>query len=122
MPDPQLLALLNTLGTGALLLVTGWYAYLTHRLARSAEQQAWEAGRARVVVSLRTTQGTMLTLQIENIGMSAADDCSLKLQGNVHRIFTHPPEPLADLPAFRSSGWSLHPRQSIVYNLGQSFK
>ena len=102
------------------LIATVVYAWLTHRLAKIAESQAWHSSRARVIASIGTNQGGMLLLlEVQNFGPSVAEDVRVSLSCPVFQLYgTH--RPIAEMPLFRQGVRSLPPNKPIRYSLGVS--
>ena len=78
-----------TVLTGALVVITGIYAYLTHRMAQASQasvclmkEQTDAISRPYVVVSLaKRPNNPFIHLRVENTGQTAARDLTLSLGG-----------------------------------------
>lgn len=104
------------------LVVTAIYAWLTHRLAKAAEAQMWEASRARVVASVGTNQGGQLfLLEIENIGSSPAENLRVEISKPLHQQLSRT-TPITDAPFFKNGVRSFPPGRPVRFALGVSFR
>ncbi len=104
------------------LLITGVYAWLTHRLAKAAEQQIWEGSRARVVVSIGTNQGGQLfLLEFENAGNAPAENLTVVISRSVHQQLGNN-KALTEAPFFSRGVRAFPPRKTVKFALGVSFR
>lgn len=104
------------------LVITGVYAWLTHRLAKAAESQIWEASRARVVASVGTNQGGQLfLLEIVNIGSSPAENLRVSVSRALHRQLGQN-QAITDAPFFKQGVRSFPARQPAKFSLGVSYR
>ena len=104
------------------LAITAIYAWLTHRLAKAAETQIWEASRARLIVSVGTNQGGQLfLLEIENIGSSPAEHLHVSVNKPLHHQLNDN-KPVTDAPFFRQGVRSFPSKKPVKFALGVSFR
>ena len=100
------------------LLFTARYVWLTHKLARIAEIQSWEAGRARVIAILRTNQGgQMLLLDIQNVGAGVAEDLKVSVSKPLFQQFGELRE-ITEAPFFKDGMRAMPPKSSIPFGIG----
>jgi hypothetical protein len=103
------------------LVVTAVYAWLTHRLARVAEKQNWESGRARVIVSIGSNQGgQLLLLEIMNVGVGSAEDLRVTIDKPLHQQLGQS-RAITEAPFFRDGLRALPPGKALKFALGVSF-
>lgn len=104
------------------LIVTAIYAWLTHRLAKIAEKQNWESGRARVVVSIGSNQGGQLfLLEILNVGLGSAEDLKVYVNKPLHQQLGQI-RAVTEAPFFTEGLRALPPRKAVKFALGVSFR
>jgi hypothetical protein len=110
----------SALSSIILIAITGVYAYLTHRLVRAAEEQAWEANRAHVIAKISTNQGgQLLLLHFENIGKAAAKNLSVKLDKPVHKRLGSKDD-LREMPFIKSGLSYFPPGTPVKYSIAAS--
>lgn len=104
------------------LAVTAVYAWLTHRLARAAERQIWDSGRARLVVSIGSNQGgQLLLLEIENVGTSSAENLRVEIDRPLHQQLGQN-RAVTEAPFFVHGLRALPPKRPVKFALGISFR
>lgn len=104
------------------LIVTAVYAWLTHRLAKVAEKQNWEAGRARVVVSVGSNQGGQLfLLEISNVGLGSAENLKVQVNKPLHQQLEQN-KAVTDAPFFTDGLRAFPPSKVVKFALGVSFR
>jgi len=107
--------------TLGLLIVTGIYAWLTHRLAKAGEQQSWEMARPRIVVALGSNQGGQFVfLEIKNIGMTPAEELMLSFDRAVHQQFGGGDD-IREVPILKEGVRSYPPGAVVRIGLGIGF-
>jgi hypothetical protein len=104
------------------LVVTAVYVWLTHRLAKAAESQIWEASRARILVSVGTNQGGQLfLLEFLNVGNAPAEDLEVAINHPIHQQLGQK-KPITDAPFFKDGVRSFPPQHPVKFALGVSFR
>ena len=104
------------------LIVTAIYAWLTHRLAKVAEKQNWETGRARVVVSVGSNQGGQLfLLEIANVGVGSAEKLQVQVSKPLHQQLGQN-RAVTDAPFFTEGLRAFPPGKAVKFALGVSFR
>lgn len=104
------------------LVVTAVYAWLTHRLAKVAEKQSWEAGRGRVVVSVGSNQGgQLLLLEIANVGVGSAESLRVEIDKPLHQQLGQN-RPVTEAPLFVDGLRALPAGKVMKFALGVSFR
>jgi hypothetical protein len=102
--------------TAVLVVITGVYAYLTWRLAKSAERTIEEAQRGALFVTLKFRQGgSIAQLHIGNMGRASAEGCTFSLSTIVNDVSES--AALNDKPFFSNSKCSLPPGASVEFAL-----
>jgi hypothetical protein len=102
--------------TLSLVVITGIYAYLTWRLAKSAERTIEESQRGALFVTLKFRQGGPIAqLHIGNMGRSTAEKCTFSLSTEVFDVSES--EKLNDKPFFSGGACSLPPGASVEFAL-----
>jgi hypothetical protein len=108
----------TSLLTLGLLVATGVYARLTYRLVASAERQTLEISRPRMLISVSAIQGgQLLVLNVENIGLSSAEQLALALDRPVHQSYGQLLN-LQDYKIFSGLAPALPPKAISRYGLG----
>lgn len=104
------------------LFITGVYVWLTHRLAKAAESQIWQASRANVIASVVTNQGgQFFLLKIENIGSSPAENLQVYIDRPLHQQLDSN-KPVTDAPFFKNGVASFPSNSPVKFGLGVSFR
>jgi hypothetical protein len=104
------------------LVFTGVYVWLTYRLARVAENQAWETSRARMSVSVGSNQGGQLfLLEFENVGGSPAQDLKVSINTPIHQQLGKTTS-ITEAPFFRDGIRALPPQRPVKFALGVAFR
>lgn len=117
--------------TGALVVITAVYAYLTHKMASASQatltelrEQSWNASRPRILVEPHVRPHTTLFyLVIRNVGQGTATDLSLTLDKEFWQFGEQRPNSaLHQKRAFREALDAFHPRQELRFALAQGWK
>ena len=120
----------NEILTGALVLITGFYAWATYKILKANErvvevmhEQAEAVTRPYVAASaLLEPDNPIFYLRIANTGKTAATDLKLSLDKPFYRFAEKNEEKnLADYAAFKDTITSFPPGAEIVFSLAQSF-
>lgn len=117
--------------TAALVLITGFYAYLTHRLAVASERSVQAAERhleatLRPYITIRPyvrPNTPFLYLAVINTGASGATDLTMKLDRDFYQFGEHKRSErnLRNVSAFSSPITSFAPGQELHFALGQGW-
>lgn len=113
--------------TGALVLITAFYAYLTHRMAKATEatvrlmkEQADAISRPYVVVSMvKQPNNPFIYLRVENTGKTAAENLTLSLGPEFEQIKKlDGMKRLCDSHLFTKTTASFPPQSPVFFLLG----
>lgn len=115
--------------TGALVLITGWYAWLTLKMARASEaslqltnQQLQNAARPYIEVTTFVPPGSIVFyLRIKNVGRSAAQKLRLTLDRDFFQYGDQSRASLREVAAFQQEIQSFPPGSELLFALAQGF-
>jgi hypothetical protein len=112
---------LASISTFALLIVTGVYAYLTHKIARATEENSWQVNRAIVSARLNVSQGALLGIVFENLGKTPAKDLKITIDLPVFQIINDCKD-ISEVPMIKNGLESFPPKFPVEIYLGTTFE
>jgi len=123
MNTPELVAAVTAGLTGVLVLITGFYAWVTYRMASVMQHQADEATRPYITVSvLAPPKDVRLFLRIANTGRTAAYNVRLTIDRDFFRYGkSDPTDNLASFSVFQREIQCFPPGAELTFALAQGF-
>jgi hypothetical protein len=112
---------LASISTFALLIVTGVYAYLTHKIAQATEENSWQVNRAIVSARLNVSQRALLGLVFENLGKTPATDLKIKLNHPVFQMINDKKD-ISEVPMIKNGLENFPPNFPVEIYLGTTFE
>lgn len=112
---------LASTSTFALLIVTGVYAYLTHKIAQATEENSWQVNRAIVSARLNISQRALLGIVFENLGKTPAKDLKIKITRPVFQMINEEKE-ISEIPMIKNGLENFPPNFPVEIYLGTTFQ
>lgn len=111
---------LASISTFALLIVTGVYAYLTHKIAQATEENSWQINRAIVSARINVTQRALLSVLFENLGKTPAKDLKITISRPVFQMISDKKD-ISEVPMIKNGLENFPPNFPVEIYLGTTF-
>jgi hypothetical protein len=112
---------LASISTFALLIVTGVYAYLTHKIAQATEENSWQVNRAIVSARLNVSQRALLGIVFENLGKTPAKDLKITISLPVFQMVNDNKD-ISEVPMIKNGLENFPPNFPFEIYLGTTFE